>query len=100
LLLGVVRDGALAAVVPLPALKSALRTQLSVPRCIMALVSIAPDPDADPAGDPVRRNAIELFRYDWNMSNKADYGIDWPEIDYARAEELYRELVENADPDE
>ncbi|MFC1418577.1 hypothetical protein [Streptacidiphilus cavernicola] len=43
---------------------------------------------------PIRRyrEIIEMFRYDWNMMAKADFGEDYPEIDFAEAERLWVEL--------
>lgn len=57
---------------------------------------------ADPQPQPTRwyvlpirryREQIELFRYDWNMSNKADFGDDnYPEISWEEAERIWAEL--------
>ena len=42
---------------------------------------------------PLRRYwAVEMFRYAWNMGNKADFGQNYPEIDWAEAELIWVEL--------
>ena len=43
------------------------------------------------------RQAVEMFRYDWNMGNKADYGDDYPEINWEQAEQLWIELRHGTD---
>lgn len=43
---------------------------------------------------PIRRyrEHIELFRWEWNMANKADYGNDYPEISWDEADRIWNEL--------
>lgn len=43
---------------------------------------------------PLRRyrEQIEMFRYDWNMGNRADFGDDYPEISWEQAERIWLEL--------
>lgn len=45
---------------------------------------------------PLRRYwAIEMFRYDWNMGNLADYGPDAEQLTWEQAEQLWVELGED-----
>lgn len=38
------------------------------------------------------RERIELFRWEWNMANKGDYGDDCPEITWDEAHQIWLEL--------
>lgn len=42
---------------------------------------------------PLRRyrEQVELFRWEWNMANRADYGDDYLEISWEQAERLWAE---------
>lgn len=42
---------------------------------------------------PLRRHReqVEMFRYDWNMANRADYGDDAEQITWEQAEQLWTE---------